>query len=105
MNLQPCFTVHVDQCALGLSCPRTEQPVKKPTCVATSSYEVSESLKAYRCSKDHDHGHLEGKFGGKNLTELSDNYPSLSKFCRVVRRASVSMRPTSASHTGKMFLP
>ena len=60
------YDIRIDQCALGLRCPKTNKPVYKPTRIVTTSPELARELQKYRCDRNHDHGHLEYK--GKNLS-------------------------------------
>jgi len=62
------YDIRIDQCALGLRCPKTNKPVYKPTRIVTTSPELARELQKYRCDRNHDHGHLEGKYKGKNLS-------------------------------------
>ena len=79
------YDIRIDQCALGLRCPKTNKPVYKPTRIVTTSPELARELQKYRCDRNHDHGHLEGKYKGKNLSAWAETYPK--KFCRVVAAA------------------
>ena len=84
LHLGEVFDVRVDQCALGLRCPKTNLPVLKPTRIVTTNAALAEGLMSYRCDGKHQHAHLEGKFRGKNLSKHAETYPS--KFCRVVSK-------------------
>ena len=76
------YDIRVDQCALGLRCPKTRLPVLKPTRLVTSQRSFAEGMQQYRCDHRHQHGHLEGKYKGRNLSSIAETYPT--KFCNVV---------------------
>lgn len=76
------FVIRVDQCSLGLRCPKTNLPVLKPTRIVTSCSELAKVLTFCRCDGKHQHAHLEGNYKGSPLTSYAETYPK--KFCRIV---------------------
>ena len=82
LKLGEVFDVRCDQCALGLRCPKTKNPVLKPTRIVTTHREMAETLQSYRCDQKHEHAHLEGSYKGINLSKIAETYPT--KFCNVV---------------------
>ena len=94
LRLGDVYDIRIDQCALGLRCPKTKLPVLKPTRIVTTCQEMAETLQSYRCDHKHDHGHLEGKYKGVNLSKYAETYPT--KFCNVVS-AVIEQEVTSAS--------
>ena len=85
LHLGPVYEVRIDQCSLGLKCPKSQKPVLKPTRIVTSCRGLAESLEKRRCPGCISHAHLEGKFKGTNLTAFAETYPY--KFCKVVTEA------------------
>jgi hypothetical protein len=94
LSLGEVYDIRIDQCALGLRCPKTKLPVLKPTRIITTCQEMAETLQKYRCDHRHDHGHLEGKYKGINLSKVAETYPA--KFCNVVS-AVIHQEVSSAS--------
>ena len=73
-----CF----DQCAYGCACLDQDNVwrlVKKPTCLLTTKRAVLQAL-SRRCSKDHNHCHLEGTAQGygRRTTYLENYQPALA---------------------------
>ena len=85
LRLHNAYDVRIDQCSVGLRCPKTNNPILKPTRIVTTCREMAESLSHCRCDKKHEHAHLEGSYKGRPLTSYAETYPR--KFCR--RIASV----------------
>ena len=81
-QLKMAYDVRVDQCSLGLRCPRTRKPILKPTRIVTSSQDLAHRLMRCRCDHRHEHAHLEGSYKGKPLTSFAETYPR--KMCRVI---------------------
>ena len=97
LTLGDVYAVRVDQCALGLRCPKTRLPVMKPTQIATTQRSLAEALACCRCDHRHEHGHLEGKYKGVNLSKIAETYPS--KFCNVISQLIVEdIRSVSNAH-------
>ena len=71
LHLGEVCDIRVDQCALGLRCPKTKLPVLKPTRLVTTQQSLAESMQLYRCDHRHNHGHLEGKYKGINLSKIN----------------------------------
>ena len=92
------YDLRVDQCALGLRCPKTKMPVLKPTRLATSSNALAQALRHFRCDHKHEHAHLVGKFRGRNLTSYAESYPA--KFCRAVSNALITC--SEEIHAGEL---
>ena len=88
LKLGQVYDLRVDQCALGLRCPKTNLPVLKPTRLVTSSNALAQALRNCRCDHKHEHAHLVGKFRGRNLTSYAESYPA--KFCRAVSKALIT---------------
>ena len=84
LDIREVYEVCVHQCALGLRCPKTNQPVKKPTRLVTTCVAFAQAMQTFRCDRQHNHAHLEGKFRGRNLTSYAEVYPK--KFCREVAK-------------------
>ena len=76
------YIVRIDQCSLGLRCPKTNLPVLKPTRIVTSCTRLAKALSVFRCDGKHQHAHLEGNYKGRPLTSYAETYPR--KFCRIV---------------------
>eukprot|EP00435_Cladocopium_sp_Y103_P055859 s19_g18.t1 len=85
LMLGDVYDCRIDQCAMGLRCPKTNLPILKPTRIVTTSRELAEVLLTCRCDQRHQHAHLEGNFRGKNLTAWAEVYPK--KFCRIIAEA------------------
>ncbi|CAL1138729.1 unnamed protein product [Cladocopium goreaui] len=85
LDLGEVFDIRVDQCAMGLRCPKTNRPVLKPTRIVTTSPHLARTLQKCRCDHKHEHAHLEGRYKGRNLSSWAEVYPK--KFCRIVARA------------------
>lgn len=81
-QLHMAYDVRIDQCSLGLRCPRTKKPILKPTRIVTSCKEMATRLAKCRCDHRHEHAHLEGSYKGKPLTSYAETYPR--KMCRVI---------------------
>ena len=97
LTLGDVYAVRVDQCALGLRCPKNRLPVLKPTQIATTQESLAEALACCRCDHRHEHGHLEGKYKGVNLSKVAETYPT--KFCNVVSHLIVEdIRSVSSAH-------
>ncbi len=84
-RLHNAYDIRIDQCSVGLRCPKTNNPILKPTRVVTTCSEMATALSQCRCDKKHNHSHLEGSYKGRPLTSYAETYPR--KFCR--RIASV----------------
>ena len=82
LKFPQAFVIRVDQCSLGLRCPKTNLPVLKPTRIVTSCPDLAKVLTAFRCDGKHQHAHLEGNYKGRPLTSYAETYPR--KFCRIV---------------------
>ena len=80
LDLGEVFDIRVDQCAMGLRCPRSNYPVLKPTRIVTTSPCLAKALQSCRCDGKHEHAHLEGKYKGRNLSSWAEIYPK--KFCK-----------------------
>ena len=48
LMLGDVFDCRIDQCAMGLRCPKTNMPVLKPTRIVTTSRELAERLQSCR---------------------------------------------------------
>ena len=81
-KLTHAFAVRIDQCSVGLRCPKTNLPVMKPTRIVTSCESLATRLHSCRCDQKHSHAHLEGNYKGKPLTSYAETYPR--KMCRVI---------------------
>ena len=90
-RLPNAYVVRIDQCSVGLRCPKTNKPVLKPTKIVTSCQQMANRLVQCRCDHRHDHAHLEGNFKGKPLTSYAETYPR--KMCRVVAEVMCARRP------------
>ena len=93
LSLENALEVRIDQCALGLRSPKTDQPVLKPTRIVTSMSDLASGLLKFRCDGRHEHAHLEGKFKGYNLTSWAETYPK--KFCRIMVGLMPQQAPVS----------
>ena len=93
LSLENALEVRIDQCALGLRSPKTDQPVLKPTRIVTSMSDLASGLLKFRCDGRHEHAHLEGKFKGYNLTSWAETYPK--KFCRIMVGLMSQQAPVS----------
>ena len=82
LHLGKCWSQRIDQCALGLRCPKTKLPVLKATGIVTSQESLAKRLVSCRCDGKHNHQHLEGNYRGQPLTRWAETYPN--KFCRVM---------------------
>ena len=99
LDLGEVFDIRVDQCAMGLRCPKSNYPVLKPTQIVTTSPCLAKALQSCRCDGKHEHAHLEGKYKGRNLSSWAEIYRP-KKFCRIVAQALVqvpAVRPTQWS--------
>ena len=85
LDLGEVYDIRVDQCAMGLRCPKTNRPVLKPTRIVTTSPCLAQALQKCRCDHKHEHAHLEGRYKGRNLSSWAEEYPK--KFCRIAARA------------------
>ena len=85
LNLGEVYDVRTDQCALGLRCPKTRNPVLKPTRIVTTQQEMAEIMQTHRCDGRHQHAHLAGTYKGINLSKIAETYPT--KFCNIVSTA------------------
>ena len=94
LNLGKAWSVRVDQCSLGLRCPKTNLPVLKATRIVTSQESLANQLVSCRCDGKHDHQHLEGNYKGQNLTKWAETYPN--KFCRVMVDGFIQSKPSKS---------
>ena len=84
LELPGTHLVRTDMCAHGLSvlnrltesC-RFPAPAMKPTGILTNVTEIADVLDKYRCSGDHEHGHLMGHVA-RHAQQYTD------QFCRAI---------------------
>ena len=75
LSLGEVYDVRTDQCALGLRCPKSRNPVLKPTRIVTTQQEMAAIMQSHRCDGRHQHAHLAGAYKGINLSKIAEQVP------------------------------
>lgn len=96
LRLHNAFDVRIDQCSLGLRCPKTNNPALKPTRIVTSCPHMASRLAVCRCDHRHVHAHLEGNYKGRPLTSYAETYPR--KMRRAIAEAMHSRQECQPQH-------
>ena len=99
------FRAKCDMCVAGqLRNPITGDLLRKSTQVLTTSRLMCEMLSFYRCTKDHNHGSIEGtiatsKFGRINLSQYTELYTR--QFAQRLARSMLSSAQRRESNSQK----
>ena len=99
------FRAKCDMCVAGqLRNPITGDLLRKSTQVLTTSRLMCEMLSFYRCTKDHNHGSIEGtiatsKFGRVNLSQYTELYTR--QFAQRLARSMLSSAQRRESNSQK----
>ena len=88
LELGPVYEVDFHMCSLGLACPTSGLPIKKPTRVVTSDPELAGCLATCQCPGHPKHQHIEG---GK-LSKFCETYPKA--LCKRIARCLSSQDET-----------